>query len=361
MQKKSNDTFALLSALGIIFVVDLHSWRPMGLMYNIFPYNSFFMPMFVFISGYFFKENYIEKPFSFILKKLKRLIIPYLLINLVYICGIILVRKIYPDVEWDYGFNILTTGVDSRLTTPAWFVPSLFFVTITYFILRLIFRKWNHTAAFIIFAVLGAFCVFIAQTELNNSYTVLLLKVGFLIQFYEFGGLYKKYAEAKFKTMSKVGIMIVCFTINSLLILFTNENIDYKDMYAMTGFSTGFYLLPLITFFTGTAFWLSFAELLSPAVKNSRIIGFISKHTFGIMFNHLLFFLLLDLIIMVIPYSSDQFNYKIFFVNAGWYKADYIDGIRIWYFIFGMAGSMLLCFFFDRINKSKCKIIVGIK
>lgn len=50
---KSNKAFMLLSAFGIIFVLDSHCGAVLGFA-RLFPYDSFFMPMFVFISGYFF-------------------------------------------------------------------------------------------------------------------------------------------------------------------------------------------------------------------------------------------------------------------------------------------------------------------
>ena len=57
---KSNKEFMLLSAIGIIFVVDAHAWTSLSLFTAYIPYNSFFMPMFVFISGYFFKPESAE-------------------------------------------------------------------------------------------------------------------------------------------------------------------------------------------------------------------------------------------------------------------------------------------------------------
>ena len=46
--RKSNKAFMILSALGIIFVVDVHLGQPLAILTNIFPYDSFFMPMFAF-------------------------------------------------------------------------------------------------------------------------------------------------------------------------------------------------------------------------------------------------------------------------------------------------------------------------
>ena len=43
----------VLSAIGIFMVVDHHTFTAVNLLGDFIPYNSFFMPMFVFISGYF--------------------------------------------------------------------------------------------------------------------------------------------------------------------------------------------------------------------------------------------------------------------------------------------------------------------
>ena len=57
MARKTNKKFMVLSALGIIMVVDLHCGISLNLLNSIIPYESFFMPLFVFISGYFNKVN----------------------------------------------------------------------------------------------------------------------------------------------------------------------------------------------------------------------------------------------------------------------------------------------------------------
>lgn len=61
-KNKTNKKFMILSFFGIIMVVSGHTLdgNPIDLFGNFFPINSFFMPMFVFISGYFFKDEYLS-------------------------------------------------------------------------------------------------------------------------------------------------------------------------------------------------------------------------------------------------------------------------------------------------------------
>ena len=79
----TNMQFALLSALGIFFVADGHlnnSYLDIG---GLIPYYSFHMQLFVFISGYFCREEQ-ERFASYGIRKFKRLMLPYFAWNLVY-------------------------------------------------------------------------------------------------------------------------------------------------------------------------------------------------------------------------------------------------------------------------------------
>ena len=61
----------VLSALGILMVVDHHTFTALNLFGDYIPYNSFFMPMFVFISGYFNKVDSSTKLLPYFGKKIK--------------------------------------------------------------------------------------------------------------------------------------------------------------------------------------------------------------------------------------------------------------------------------------------------
>lgn len=84
MKEKSNKQFMILSAIGIIQVVMCHLAPDVKLTGYIFPYTSFFMPMFVFISGYFYSVKKEEHIFKTIWEKFKKIMLPFLIINLCY-------------------------------------------------------------------------------------------------------------------------------------------------------------------------------------------------------------------------------------------------------------------------------------
>ena len=82
-RSKSNKKFMLLSAISIFMVVDHHTFTALNILGDFIPYNSFFMPMFVFISGYFNKVDGDSKLLPYFGKKVKTLLLPYLGITLI--------------------------------------------------------------------------------------------------------------------------------------------------------------------------------------------------------------------------------------------------------------------------------------
>ena len=60
MEKNLNIQFKILSALAICFVVCGHTGCSTLTLCGLFRYDSFHMPLFLFISGYFFSEKSLE-------------------------------------------------------------------------------------------------------------------------------------------------------------------------------------------------------------------------------------------------------------------------------------------------------------
>lgn len=356
---KSNKTFMILSAIGIVFVVDAHAWTSLDLMTTFFKYNSFFMPMFIFISGYFNKERYIDNLGATVKKKVVKLLLPYFFWIYFYILmeyilsrtGIINYGR--PVTLYRLFVQPWTNGELSELMAPLWFVPALFMTEMSYIILRKIFRKyWNEIVWFVIFILIGAGCVYLSRAGYNTESRLLLLKTGFFLQFYELGIVYKKYVQKYFVRCPKLIIMVLAIVINTFLIVRYNDELQFDSLYMMGGFMTNNCFLPLITSITGISFWLSVSMILSPVLGNSKVVQFVSNHTFEIMTHHIFSFnvynCVLYLLCLVVEIPFDTVHFR----TTAWYRMEEFPQLRIFYLLAGLILPCVYVLVRDRFNKA---------
>lgn len=293
---KENKAFMILSALGILFVVDVHLGNSVSFLTQIFPYNSFFMPMFAFISGYFFREKHIRSwgsLFRFSVKKVKNLLLPYFFWIAFYGVLTYLLRK-YGILEIgqisyaDLIRNITTSGTSFEFNDPAWFVPLLFCVILSYcFIRKIAAKHWNDYPAMVFFALIGAAAVYASNTSFHTTNHYMLLKVSFFLQFYHLGVLFRNKLEAWFDNTSGLILCTAAVVINILLLAIYGDDISFPLCASMSGFRTNNPFLPLITSVTGITFWLKISKKLVPVLGQNRLVNFISDHTDFIMTHHL--------------------------------------------------------------------------
>ena len=76
IKEKYNMTFCILSGIAIIMIVAGHVGYNILTIGDLFPYYSFHVPLFLFISGYFSREEEEEHPLAYCKKKVKRLLVP---------------------------------------------------------------------------------------------------------------------------------------------------------------------------------------------------------------------------------------------------------------------------------------------
>ena len=104
--KKTNKKMMILSFFGIIFVVIGHLTGSLTIS-KLFPYYSFHMVLFIFISGYFYKEEYannLYKKDGYFINRFKKFVIPYYFWNFIY--GLFVTILIYCGIK-SYG-NVKT-------------------------------------------------------------------------------------------------------------------------------------------------------------------------------------------------------------------------------------------------------------
>lgn len=363
MSRKTNKTFMIFSAFCILFVVDAHAGSPLGFMTNFFPYNSFFMPAFCFVSGYFFKIEQINHYGKFVWYKIEKLLIPFFAWNIVY--GILITVMKWKKIIY-YGEPITFETLFIRpfldctmfqFNNPAWFVPALFLVVCLYGFLRRILKKaWNEYLVTVIFIVCGTLCVCFARKGLYaNSYILVILKTFFLMQFYQLGYLFKIRIEKTYRKMRGVFFVLLLLLINMACICITGDQISFINLSSMSGFLTDYYFVPFLTSITGIFFWLKVSDVLVPILGNNRIVNYISDNTWTIMMHHIFFFNVYNMILMIMKKTilpNISFDYELF-KSTAWYIFNPIYVSSFMYVLFGVIGPLSIKYTIEIIKKMK--------
>ncbi len=353
--RKENKALMILSALGILFVVDEHLGRPISFLSQIFPYDSFYMPMFVFISGYFFQPKHCQswkKTLHFAWNRCRKSLIPYLFWVLFYFIFTYVLRSLGVI---NFGtsslkkvlYYMVSTGTTCGYNDASWFVPMLFSVGVLYCGIRRIFKKcWNDVAALFAFALIGAASVYLARSEFNVPYHYALLKAAFFMQFYHLGYFFRNRLEELFDKANGLWLCTVCVIVNIFLLAVYADHIRFPYCARMGGFATNNLLLPLITSVTGIAFWLNVSKVLSPVLGDSKLVNFISENTFFIMIHHLTAKALFNgLLIVGARLGIESFaavNVTAFKASA-WYIFAGATWVRILSFLFTVAVTLFAC------------------
>ena len=139
--QKINPRFRILSALAIIFVVAGHADFGVFDVAGFFPYYSFHVGVFAFVSGYFYNDNNENNIKNYLLKKAKHLLIPYYAWNLFYALFTTFLKSIgfgigNPLSLKSFFLDPFLGGHQYGLNFAAWFVPVLFTVELINIFMR---------------------------------------------------------------------------------------------------------------------------------------------------------------------------------------------------------------------------------
>ena len=364
---KSNKKFMLLSAIGIFMVVDHHTFTAFNILGDFLPYNSFFMPMFVFISGYFNKVDASTNLWKYFIKKVKTLLVPYIGLSFTVFTIQQLISYIklgnemtpLPSGYLSYVLNrIITIGSYGVIVEPMWFVIALFFTLIVYAVLKkFLYKIWNSYIMFVLFCGLQIFTVYLAKNADMGSLEYLLvpLKALFFFPFIELGIIYREHLEKKHTAMSgtgKIALMFILLVINTIRTIYMPAAYDiaFDSIDELAGFTSPYFITPLISAIIGILFWTTFADLVGKQVYESRFVNFMSCNTFWIMGLHIIFYNIFNCLLMginnivALPYFDvDAFK------ETEWYFWGISGNIKMLYVIVGILGPLGLKWIYDRI------------
>lgn len=330
--------FCILSALAIIMVVAGHIGYNIMAVGDLFPYYSFHVPLFMFISGYFYKDSEEQHPFAYVKKKVRRLLMPYLAWNLVY--GIIAWAMRAGGFSMGEPLGFKTLFIDPFLhgyqfiyNYAAWFVPVLFIVQVMNVFVRLAVRRilgripgimgkdWDGVAEWLMLA--GSLAVGMAVVwfaiggHVWGNYKA-LGRILFLFPCFQMGQFYYKKLE-KHDTLGNLPYFAVVLGIQTVLSVCCN-GLAFSSVWC-TGFANG-PVIPYVTIVSGIAFWLRIAKVLEPVLGESRSVRYLGQNTYAVMMHHVMAFMLVKTVIAVIAAQTGQcadFDFGAYYTNIDYY------------------------------------------
>jgi len=346
MQKTRYD-FKFLYAIGIIAVVAGHCENGgISLGYEFFPPTAFHLPLFVFVSGYFFKADDTDCMGKSILKKAKRLLLPMYLWNIVYGLFVLLLKSAGFTFGGDFNlYNLLfapwVDGNQFGYNMGGWFLAPLFMIYLFNLCVYRIGKKrinaWLLTPIYIALGMLGIYMVWHGY---NCGIGLMMVRMAYFLPFYAFGILYREKIEGKLKVNNFMYFGIILL-IQLVLILMYREAKGYTYSWCNT-FDNLYmpYIIPLL----GILFWLRIAKIVEPIIPKCKYLLTVADNTYAIMIHQFLGFMLVKLLFGIVHNITNGRIFMAFswesFKSDIWYY--YTPGSLSQWLILYLAAGMIV-------------------
>lgn len=350
-----NRQFCILSAIAMILVVMGHVDETLLTIEGLFPYYSFHIALFLFISGYFYRPEEEERIGAYLKRKARSLLLPYFIWNLFYGLLVVMLRWIgfYIGNEptlWNLFAEPFLSGHQFMYNAPSWFVPALFLAEAVNVIARRCQKKlslfwkgfgseWLLMAGYL---ALGFLVVWLSATGHVYDWYRIPGRIMYMLPCFEMGQLYKQKLEKKDRLPNWLyfGILI-CIQ----LILNTVCNGLAVSAAWCNGFLNG-PIVPYLTVATGIAFWLRIARILTPALGENRFWIYFGKNTFAVMMHQVAAFLCVNsvfaslsaLFMCFADFSWEHYLTDVYYV----YLPNGLGQFKMLYVIAGIGLPLLL-------------------
>ena len=346
-QGSYNATFGILSALAMVMIVAGHADYNILTVGELFPYYSFHVPLFMFISGYFYRPQEEDIPLAYLKKKVRRLLVPYFIWNLVY--GLIA----WALRTWG-GFTLgepvtfkslfiepILHGYQYLYNFAAWFVPVLFLIEVMNLCMRLLLRKLHLCREWLILAgslLVGMLVVYFAIGGHVWGWYKMPGRILFLYPCFQMGQFYHQKLE-KHDTLGNLPYFAIVIGVQVVLQL-TCNGLAYSSVWC-TGFANG-PVIPYVTAVSGIAFWLRVAKVLTPALAKSPVVTYLGRNTYAVMMHHIMAFMLVKMVLAGVASHTGfcpDFDLEQFHTNIDYIYA--VGGAEAFRMIYLAAGLIL--------------------
>lgn len=364
-----NVAFGILSALAILMIVAGHLGYDILTVGGLFPYYSFHVPLFMFISGYFYRDEEECHPLAYLKKKAKRLLLPYFIWNVVY--GLLAAAlRAFGGFSMGEAVSLKTlfvspflNGYQFILNYAAWFVPVLFIVEGMNLCMRLLLGRLHINSEWLILIGTLAVGILVVQFAIEGRVWGLYKTPGrilFLYPCFQMGQFYKKKLETR-DSLGNVPYFAVVLGVQVLLHLCCN-GLAYSSVWC-TGFANG-PVIPYVTVVSGIAFWLRVSKILAPlceggqrdisaaqsdvekrngpAAAQNLAGGFLlhlGRNTYAVMMHHVMAFMLVKMVLAgtaaYTGYLAD-FDFVRFYADIDYYYL--VKGSEAFQMVYLAAG-----------------------
>lgn len=299
----------VLSAIAISFVVlghvnftgslEVTLTEPMTFQ-GWFPYYSFHLPLFLFISGYFFRDLPEDKAFfpallSWIGKKAGKLLVPYYIFS-----GLSLLFNTLIHTQGftfgdsfslaDWLLSPWTKPYFVSFATPAWYLPALLIAEVFFLLLRIVFRRLfkrgllRETLLLAVTLTAGVAAVYYNETAAPSGTALVYLRSAVMLFFMQAGALYRRHLEKHDRLKSGWYFLIVMIAQFLLIVLSGNGSLS-PGLYELKDFGkTGW--VYFAGGLTGLMLWLRVSTIIASLPRQSRLLTFVGKNTLSIMGLH---------------------------------------------------------------------------
>lgn len=272
--KERNCLIDVMRGMGIIFVLLGHRALPNIIVKMIY---AFHMPLFFFISGYLYKKCELRK---FVIKKIKKLILPYIFFWLISAIIGFFASKI--GIIDNYNVDKLVEQIvyytpNGFWNGPLWFLPCLFVVEIMFCFINQYFNKYSTLISSFVIPFLGYLCT------RYNIYLIFKIDIAFTgLFFYSLGNCISNNKKLTGEFHKKYFLLYICAFIISV---FKFNNLIVQMIVG----KYGNYILFILNAVLGIYLTYQFACIL----KNNVIFQTIGRESLIIMSLHFVVFMVI--------------------------------------------------------------------
>lgn len=227
LQGKRIDEVDILRAVGIIIMVMGHVG--FGGKFDRF-IHTFHMPLFFLISGYLYRQKKEVSFGKYLCSKARRLLIPYITYACINYVFWLIFAMTAENLWWEPLLRLVTYNTEGLPICGAlWFLTSMFFAEVLYFVLDRLFKKEAVRAAVVLLIAGGAsYAENVTGYRLPLSLDTSVVCMGFL----EIGRLFKEFLKRKQVIVKKSFAILLSgtvFLIINVVLAFVNDYVNIKS------------------------------------------------------------------------------------------------------------------------------------